>query len=198
MFELPGSQLCLPSTTKPMFLKGFPVEAKNDYDSKFVPLLSLPGSQTVVSEPCAFCSIFMFVTVVRKMLFVSVCCKGNLVLNVTEEFSDVEPEDCVREDVKIAWVADALGCLRTCLSRGREGGCCSGRAWQECVERPGASTLFLGPLRHLLCRLETKLFGITSCHTGFTSDILKVLDDLYTISVLFKSGQLKLSSTVCF
>lgn len=93
MFELSVSQLCLPSTTKPMFLKGFPMEATNDYDSEFVPLLRLTGSQNMVSEPGAFCSIFMFMTVVRKMLFVSVCCKGNLVMNVTEELSDVEPED---------------------------------------------------------------------------------------------------------
>lgn len=113
------------------------MEAKNDYDSKFVPLLRLPGSQTMVSEPCAFCSIFMFMTVVRKMLFVSVCCKGNLVLNVTEELSDVEPEDCMRGEVKTAWVVDALGCLRRFLSREREGwvlvwkgmaGMC-GKAW---------------------------------------------------------------------
>lgn len=55
------------------------------------------------------------------------------------------------------------------------------------MERPGASALCSGSFRHLLCRLGTKLFGITSCHTGFTSDIFNVLDDLYAISMLFNS-----------
>lgn len=43
MLELPGSQLCLPSTIKPLFLKEVfqthgksMVEAANDYDSEFV------------------------------------------------------------------------------------------------------------------------------------------------------------------
>lgn len=45
------------------------------------------------------------------MLFVSVCCKGNLVLNVTEELSDVKPEDSERG------CGDSLGCWCTWLPK---------------------------------------------------------------------------------
>lgn len=96
--------------------------------------------------------------VVTKMLFVSVCYKGNLVLNVTEEFRDVEPEDCVREGEKTARVADALGAQERGWA-GQEGWLLSGRTQQECLGRPGASTLPLAPLGHLLCRLGTSYLG---------------------------------------
>lgn len=42
----------------------------------------------------------------KCVVCISICCKENLVLSITEELSDVEPEDSVREDGKTVWVAD--------------------------------------------------------------------------------------------
>lgn len=42
----------------------------------------------------------------KYVVCISICCKESPVLNITEELSDVEPEDSVREDRKTVWVAD--------------------------------------------------------------------------------------------